>query len=531
MSNYYEILGVEQNATAQDIRSRYLFLARAFHPDRFSEPERKAVADNEMKRINVAYTVLSNPQKREEYDAKLKGGDTEGNQHTASHPDDETLRAQVSEMFSYIGQVFDRWHHILEPLPDLSATRVAFEVLTQSFEGILNRLLPDKNLTQKQTLIEDCKQKVIEIISINILLGAEFENLRDQSKFELSLLQYLTNLPVLQTFHGLLEEGQINRRVTESESVQLVETMAKRLSFICQVSEEIGRSIVQNRKQTRQSATYASSSQKSRTTEPYPSQPENNKRESYGYCQSCFANTPTENVNFHQTIGAIVVRFHRKIEGALCADCIEKYFWEMTGITLFLGWWGYISVIETPFILIGNIVNYLRGWKLRENSDNLSKIAVGWKVAILIPLIVLFFVIAPNLRSWGSAQIQSPQPTVQRMMPVAPSKIPAPTVRPTQTAVSRKPTATKNPCVFWNKVTLKDKGKTLCVYGTVKKAYWAGTQFTLTFSEENSNFRMIIRTGYYYKDIVNKSVMVKGEIKTLGDIIYIYVDEGLQVEK
>ncbi len=54
-----------------------------------------------------------------------------------------------------------------------------------------------------------------------------------------------------------------------------------------------------------------------------------------------------------------MVRFQKEVEGHLCKSCIHKHFWEMTTTTLFLGWWGIISFIVTPFFLLSNIGQYL----------------------------------------------------------------------------------------------------------------------------------------------------------------------------
>lgn len=76
------------------------------------------------------------------------------------------------------------------------------------------------------------------------------------------------------------------------------------------------------------------------------------------YCQACGASGPTKKVLFIQHIGAIVLMFNKHIRGEMCRKCIDKYFWEYTLTTLFLGWWGMASVIATPFILLHNIVRY-----------------------------------------------------------------------------------------------------------------------------------------------------------------------------
>jgi len=74
--NYYEILGVNKNASADDIKKAYKSLAVKWHPDRWANgtEEEKKIAEEKFKEINEANSVLSDPKKREEYDFAGSGG-------------------------------------------------------------------------------------------------------------------------------------------------------------------------------------------------------------------------------------------------------------------------------------------------------------------------------------------------------------------------------------------------------------------------------------------------------------------------
>lgn len=63
--DFYEILGVDRNASQEEIKSAYRRLARETHPDvRRDDPQ----ATERFKEVNEAYAVLSDPQKRDDYD-------------------------------------------------------------------------------------------------------------------------------------------------------------------------------------------------------------------------------------------------------------------------------------------------------------------------------------------------------------------------------------------------------------------------------------------------------------------------------
>lgn len=64
--DYYDILGVSQSATPKEIKKAYKRLAMKHHPDR--NPNDKDEAEEKFKKIQKAYSILSNTEKRNAYD-------------------------------------------------------------------------------------------------------------------------------------------------------------------------------------------------------------------------------------------------------------------------------------------------------------------------------------------------------------------------------------------------------------------------------------------------------------------------------
>jgi curved DNA-binding protein len=112
--DYYETLGVDRTAPANEIKKSFRKLARLYHPD---VAKNKVTGEARFKEINEAYEVLSDPEKRRRYDelgpdwpegamgATPSGGSTRGAPHrTQSQPDFEFDGTGFSDFFeSFFG--------------------------------------------------------------------------------------------------------------------------------------------------------------------------------------------------------------------------------------------------------------------------------------------------------------------------------------------------------------------------------------------------------------------------------------------
>lgn len=78
--NYYEILEINEKASPEIVEKAYKTLAKKYHPD-LQENDFKKEAEEKLKLINEAYEVLSNPEKRKQYDVQLAN----------TRPDTDTL--------------------------------------------------------------------------------------------------------------------------------------------------------------------------------------------------------------------------------------------------------------------------------------------------------------------------------------------------------------------------------------------------------------------------------------------------------
>jgi hypothetical protein len=87
LKNYYQILGLEQSSTAQEIKAAYRELAKLYHPDRNAGSR---ISEESFKLIQEAYAVLADTNSRYLYDVSLREKDAPKN--TSKQPVDHRYR-------------------------------------------------------------------------------------------------------------------------------------------------------------------------------------------------------------------------------------------------------------------------------------------------------------------------------------------------------------------------------------------------------------------------------------------------------
>lgn len=140
--DYYKILGVEKNASSEDIKKAYYRLAHQYHPDKKGGDEKK------FKEINEAYQVLSDKEKRSNYDrfgSAFSGGQAGGFNYQNMRWED------IMDDFGGIEDIFDIFGGRSRKKPQDTRKGKDIEVyLELDLESIL------KNQEKEISIIKNC---------------------------------------------------------------------------------------------------------------------------------------------------------------------------------------------------------------------------------------------------------------------------------------------------------------------------------------------------------------------------------------
>ena len=156
MKDYYTILEVNRNASIDEIKKQYKILARKYHPDKGGD-------ENKFKEISEAFQILSDPQKKSEYDNPFKN-------RIVSPVHDLFSQAFMSQMFQTqshsqsfsINDLFGNMNiNSNNSFPNFKQTiisnNIKKEITKENINGKIRTTIKETNLStgqRKKTIIE-----------------------------------------------------------------------------------------------------------------------------------------------------------------------------------------------------------------------------------------------------------------------------------------------------------------------------------------------------------------------------------------
>ena len=264
------------------------------------------------------------------------------------------------------------------------------------------------------------------------------------------------------------------------------------------------------------------------------------KIKSRSTCDNCGMPAQLNYVEFYENVGMLFSRRYRAVKGNFCKSCIDYYFWNFSGKTMILGWWGAISFIVTPFILLNNLIRFIFTVsmikrKIRRVQNPSPFLVISTVSGFLFIGYVLFFTIFPTSTMH---QKTTSIPSSTKLSPTQ-NPIPSPAQLPTQRPLPTEFRITFNgiPCIPWASVDNSYIGNRICVYGKVfsysppieKNNYLSGWN-NIQFSSKPASFQMIQYNGYYLVPIeIGDCVAIFGRIRDNGS--YLIIAPGVEESK
>ena len=153
MKNYYDILGITHEATQEDIKGAFRKLSIKFHPDK---NEGDKFFEEHFKLVGEAYEVLSNPEKRENYNLKWK----EFNEIDQAQDLAEELKGKERDLFR-------KEHDLRKKIQDVETDKIKYQQkMYHQFEKEKNDLY-EKFQQEKEILKNDFKPTVTKRVLKN----------------------------------------------------------------------------------------------------------------------------------------------------------------------------------------------------------------------------------------------------------------------------------------------------------------------------------------------------------------------------
>lgn len=118
---HYDILGIKQTATLEEIKAAFKVLAKKYHPDINPKTAEK------FKKINEAYSTLANPLERRKYDESLHSNDLESIFKNATEEElDDFIRKmdEINRKLKENADILDELYKESEPKPVTTKDRI-----------------------------------------------------------------------------------------------------------------------------------------------------------------------------------------------------------------------------------------------------------------------------------------------------------------------------------------------------------------------------------------------------------------------
>ncbi len=140
--NYYDILEINKNASPEIIEKAYKTLVKKYHPD-LQENNLKNNYEEKIKKINEAYEVLSNPEKRENYDLQLKNYEISKEDYYNLYNENINLKNEINYLKNNYNNIKNSYNHFENNQDNLHQNTINENEINKKINNAVNRAYYD----------------------------------------------------------------------------------------------------------------------------------------------------------------------------------------------------------------------------------------------------------------------------------------------------------------------------------------------------------------------------------------------------
>lgn len=140
--NYYDILEISKNASPEIIEKAYKTLVKKYHPD-LQENDLKIKYEEKIKKINEAYEVLSDSEKRKNYDFNLKNDEISIDDYNNLYNENINLKNEINYLKSNLNNYKKNYNN-----NSINNYNNNSDNAYNSMNNIENKINPQKNYTR-----------------------------------------------------------------------------------------------------------------------------------------------------------------------------------------------------------------------------------------------------------------------------------------------------------------------------------------------------------------------------------------------
>lgn len=125
--NYYDILEINKNASSEIIEKAYKTLVKKYHPD-LQQNNLKNNYEEKIKKINEAYEVLSNPEKKYNYDLNLNKIEISKEEYDNLYNENTNLKNELNYLKNNYNQIQNNYNHFNNKQSEIDQNNINQEI-------------------------------------------------------------------------------------------------------------------------------------------------------------------------------------------------------------------------------------------------------------------------------------------------------------------------------------------------------------------------------------------------------------------